>query len=71
VTCLIIAQRARVEMTGRQSENVRAKLERLEDRGWLRRSTTGTLPSRPDLAGCGSPPAGMPPAGHQALVRAT
>jgi hypothetical protein len=42
VTCLIIAQRAGVEVTGRQSENLRAKLERLEDRGWLRRSTTGT-----------------------------
>jgi hypothetical protein len=34
------AQRAGLEVTGRQAENVRAKLKRLEDRGWLRRTAT-------------------------------
>ena len=41
VTCVMAAQRAGVDVTGRQSENVRAKLKRLEDRGWLRRTATG------------------------------
>ena len=41
VTCVMAAQRAGLDVTGRQSENVRAKLKRLEDRGWLRRSAAG------------------------------
>ena len=41
VTCVMAAQRAGLDVTGRQSENVRAKLKRLEDRGWLRRNTAG------------------------------
>jgi hypothetical protein len=34
-------------VAGRQSENVRAKLNRLEDRGWLRRSATGKFTIAP------------------------
>jgi hypothetical protein len=41
VTCAMAAQRAGIHVSGRQSENVRAKLKRLEDRGWLRRSAAG------------------------------
>jgi hypothetical protein len=41
VTCVMAAQRAGLDVTGRQAENVRAKLKRLEDRGWLRRTATG------------------------------
>jgi hypothetical protein len=40
VSCVMAAQRAGLEVTGRQAENVRAKLKRLEDRGWLRRTAT-------------------------------
>ena len=40
VTCVQAAQRAGLDVTGRQAENVRAKLKRLEDRGWLRRTAT-------------------------------
>jgi hypothetical protein len=47
VTCVIAAQRAGLDVTGRQSENVRAKLKRLEDRGWLRRSATGKFTIAP------------------------
>ena len=36
VTCVMAAQRAGIDVTGRQSENVRASLKRLEDRGLLR-----------------------------------
>ena len=36
VTCAQAAQRAGIDVTGRQSENVRASLKRLEDRGLLR-----------------------------------
>ena len=41
VTCVMAAQRAGIDVTGRQTENVRAKLKRLEDRGWLRRNAAG------------------------------
>ena len=41
VTCVMAAQRAGLDVAGRQAENVRAKLKRLEDRGWLRRTATG------------------------------
>jgi len=34
-------------VTGRHSENVRAKLKRLEDRGWLRRSAAGKFAIAP------------------------
>jgi len=43
VTCVMAAQRAGIDVTGRQTENVRAKLKRLEGRGWLRRSAAGKL----------------------------
>ena len=42
VTCVMAAQRAGLDVTGRHSENVRAKLRRLEDRGWLRRTPACT-----------------------------
>jgi predicted transcriptional regulator of viral defense system len=32
---------------GRQSDNVRAKLKRLEDRGWLRRTASGRFAIAP------------------------
>jgi hypothetical protein len=38
VTCMQAAQRAGIDLAGHQVENVRAKLKRLEDRGWLRPS---------------------------------
>ena len=41
VTCVMAAQRAGLDVTGRQAENVRARLKRLEDRGWLRRTAAG------------------------------
>jgi hypothetical protein len=41
VTCVQAAERTGLDVSGRQSENVRAKLKRLEDRGWLRRGTAG------------------------------
>jgi hypothetical protein len=47
VTCAQAAQRAGLDVTGRQSENVRAKLKRLEDRGWLRRNATGRFTIAP------------------------
>jgi hypothetical protein len=47
VTCGQAAQRAGIDVTGRQAENVRAKLKRLEDRGWLRRSATGKFTIAP------------------------
>jgi hypothetical protein len=47
VTCVMAAQRAGIDVTGRQSENVRAKLKRLEDRGWLRRSAAGKFTIAP------------------------
>jgi hypothetical protein len=47
VTCVMAAQRAGLDVTGRQSENVRAKLKRLEDRGWLRRSAAGKFTIAP------------------------
>lgn len=47
VTCGQAAQRAGIDVTGRQSENVRARLKRLEDRGWLRRSAAGKFTIAP------------------------
>jgi hypothetical protein len=47
VTCAMAAQRAGIDVTGRQTENVRAKLKRLEDRGWLRRSAAGKFAIAP------------------------
>ena len=41
VTCAVAGQRAGIDVSGRRSEGVRAKLNRLEDRGWLRRTATG------------------------------
>ena len=47
VSCVMAAQRAGAEVSGRQAENVRAKLKRLEDRGWLRRNATGRFTIAP------------------------
>jgi hypothetical protein len=47
VTCVQAAARAGIDVTGRQAENVRAKLKRLEDRGWLRRNATGRFTIAP------------------------
>jgi hypothetical protein len=47
VTCVQAAERAGLDVSGRQSENIRAKLKRLEDRGWLRRTAAGTFTIAP------------------------
>ena len=47
VTCVHAAQRAGLDVSGRQSENVRARLKRLEDRGWLRRTAAGKFTIAP------------------------
>jgi hypothetical protein len=47
VTCVQAARRAGIDLAGRQTENVRAKLKRLEDRGWLRRTAAGTFTIAP------------------------
>jgi hypothetical protein len=47
VTCAIAAQRVGIGLAGRQAENVRAKLRRLEDRGWLRRNGAGKFTIAP------------------------
>ncbi len=47
VTCAQAAQRAGLDVTGRHSENIRAKLKRLEDRGWLRRTAAGKFTIAP------------------------
>lgn len=47
VTCVMAGRRAGLDVTGRQSENVRARLKRLEDRGWLRRTATGKFTIAP------------------------
>ncbi len=47
VTCAVAGQRAGIDVTGRQSGNVRAKLKRLEDRGWLRRTAAGKFAIAP------------------------
>ena len=47
VTCVQAAARAGLDLAGRQSENVRAKLRRLEDRGWLRRTAAGKFTIAP------------------------
>lgn len=41
VTCVQAGQRAGLDISGRRAENVRARLKRLEDRGWLRRTAAG------------------------------
>jgi hypothetical protein len=41
------AQRAGIDLAGRQVENVRAKLRRLEDRGWLHRAAAGKFTIAP------------------------
>jgi hypothetical protein len=47
VPCAMAAQRAGLDLVGRQGENVRAKLKRLEDRGWLRRTAAGKFTIAP------------------------
>jgi hypothetical protein len=47
VTCVQAGERAGLDVSGRQSENVRAKLKRLEDRGWLRRTAAGKFTIAP------------------------
>jgi len=47
VTCAMAAQRAGLDLAGRQAENIRAKLKRLEDRGWLRRTAAGKFTIAP------------------------
>ena len=47
VTCVQAAAQAGLDVSGRQSENVRAKLKRLEDRGWLRRTAAGKFTIAP------------------------
>ena len=47
VTCAQAAARAGLDVSGRQSENVRARLKRLEDRGWLRRTAAGKFTIAP------------------------
>jgi post-segregation antitoxin (ccd killing protein) len=47
VTCAMAAQRAGLDVSGRQSENIRARLKRLEDRGWLRRNAAGKFAIAP------------------------
>jgi hypothetical protein len=47
VTCAQAAARAGLDVSGRQSENVRARLKRLEDRGWLRRTPAGKFTIAP------------------------
>jgi hypothetical protein len=47
VTCAKAARRAGLDLSGRQTENVRAKLKRLENRGRLRRTAAGTFAIAP------------------------
>ena len=47
VTCAMAASQAGMDVAGRRSENVRAKLKRLEDRGWLRRNGAGKFTIAP------------------------
>jgi hypothetical protein len=47
VTCMQAAARAGLDVSGRQSENIRARLKRLEDRGWLRRTAAGKFTIAP------------------------
>ena len=47
VTCAMAARQAGLDVTGRQSENVRARLRRLADRGWLRRTAAGKFTLAP------------------------
>ena len=50
---LMAAQRAGIDVTGRQAENVRAQLKRLEHRGWLRRNAGREVHRRALTARCG------------------
>jgi predicted transcriptional regulator of viral defense system len=47
VTCAQATARAGLDVSGRQSENVRAMLKRLGDRGWLRRTAAGKFTIAP------------------------
>ena len=47
VTCVQAAARAGLDVSGRQAENVRARLKRLEDRGWLLRTAAGKFTIAP------------------------
>jgi len=47
VTCMQAATRAGLDVSGRQSENVRARLKRPGDRGWLRRTAAGKFTIAP------------------------
>jgi hypothetical protein len=47
VTCAVAGQRAGMDMSGRRIEGVRARLNRLEDRGWLRRTAAGKFTIAP------------------------
>ena len=47
VTCMQAAARAGLDVSGRQSENVRARLKRPGDRGWLRRTAAGKFAIAP------------------------
>jgi hypothetical protein len=47
VTCAVAGQRAGIDVSGRRSEGVRARLNRLEDRGWLRRTAAGKFTIAP------------------------
>ena len=47
VACAQAAARAGLDVSGRQSENVRARHKRLEDRGWLRRTAAGKFTIAP------------------------
>jgi hypothetical protein len=47
VTCAVAGQRTGMDVDGRRSEGVRARLNRLEDRGWLRRTATGKFAIAP------------------------
>lgn len=54
VTCAMAAQWAGLDVSGRQSRNVRAKLKRLGDRGRLRRNAAGKFAiARPPATDCG------------------
>jgi hypothetical protein len=47
VTCMQAAARAGLDVSGRHSENIRARLRRLEDRSWLRRTAAGKFTIAP------------------------
>ena len=47
VSCVQAARQAGLDISGRRPENIRARLRRLEDRGWLRRTAAGTFTLAP------------------------